>query len=297
MDVLPNFESLCKHRVEKFGNTSIQKSLILSNKANDARGLMKKKNNESTSWHKVGKWYNDSVGDKGHYYHEHVILPNLLRLFNFSDTSSSSLLDLACGQGILSRAIPSQVNYQGVDLATSLINSAKQYKSPKNHRFILGDVTQELPLEKNSYTHAAIILAIQNIEKPWEVFKNASRYLKENGTFILVLNHPCFRIPRQSSWKVDEENSIQFRRIDRYMSPMKIPIQAAPSQKEKSAATLSFHHPISDYSKWLNEAGFAIISIEEWCSDKLSEGRAAKMENRARQEIPLFMAIVARKLV
>ena len=127
------------------------------------------------------------------------------------------------------------------------------------------------------------------------MFKNASQYLQPGAPFIIVLNHPYFRIPRQSSWKVDEDNKIQYRRIDRYMSAMKIPIQAHPSKGQHSAQTFSFHYPLSDYSRWLKEAGFTIDLIEEWCSDKVSEGRAAKMENRSRKEIPLFMAIVARK--
>jgi hypothetical protein len=78
---------------------------------------------------------------------------------------------------------------------------------------------------------------------------------------------------------------------------MKIPIQMHPGKGQSSSQTLSFHHSLSDYSRWLKEAGFTIDLIEEWCSNKVSEGRAAKMENRSRQEIPLFMAIVARKTV
>jgi hypothetical protein len=46
----------------------------------------------------------------------------------------------------------------------------------------------------------------------------------------------------------------------------------------------------------LKDAGFVIDTIEEWTSDKESEGRAGKMENRSRAEIPLFMAIKAIKI-
>jgi hypothetical protein len=45
----------------------------------------------------------------------------------------------------------------------------------------------------------------------------------------------------------------------------------------------------------LKDAGFAIDVIEEWTSDKESEGRAARMENRSRSEFPLFLAIKAFK--
>jgi len=80
------------------------------------------------------------------------------------------------------------------------------------------------------------------------------------------------------------------------MSPMKIPILAHPSQKEQSTNTWSYHTSLKDYSMMLKEAGFAIDLIDEWCSDKTSTGSKARMENRSREEFPLFMAIIAKKL-
>ena len=253
------------------------------------------KQSSPTAWQKAGKWYNETVGETGHYYHQAIILPRVLKLLNFQKDKSAALLDLACGQGVLSRHLPNEVSYVGVDAAAHLIAAAKKYRHPDSHQFFQGDITQKLSLKFPLFTHATIILALQNIENPLAVFKNAANYLEPDSPFIIVLNHPCFRIPRQSSWKVDETNKIQYRRIDRYMSPMNIPIQVHPSKGEKSVDTLSFHFPLSDYCRFLNEAGFTIDLIDEWCSDKVSEGGAAKMENRSREEIPLFMAILARK--
>ncbi len=247
-----------------------------------------------TSWNKVAKWYDDAVGDQGHYYHQAVIMPNLLRLLELKD--GNSLLDIACGQGVLSRQIPKNMTYVGLDAAANLIASAKQQTQNPHHRFLLADATKDFPLKKDErFTHGTIILAIQNIEDPLKVFKNAAKHLVEGAPLAIVMNHPCFRIPRQTSWKVDQENKIQYRRIDRYMTDLKIPIQTHPGKGKASTQSWSFHHPLSSYTKWLNEAGFTIDLIEEWCSDKVSEGGAAKMENRSREEIPLFMTIVAKK--
>jgi len=249
----------------------------------------------STAWQAASKWYNESVGEQGHYYHQAFIIKNTLKLLQFSQTEPGYLLDLACGQGVLSRHLPAHISYIGVDAAADLIKAARRFKHPASHEFIHGDVTQPLKLQKNLFTHATLILALQNIEDALSVFKNATQLLVKEGLFVIVINHPHFRIPRQSSWKIDEGNKIQYRRIDRYMSPMKIPIQTHPSQGEKSVQTWSFHHSLADYSRWLFDAGFSIELIEEWCSDKTSEGKMAKMENRSREEFPLFMAIVAQK--
>jgi hypothetical protein len=124
---------------------------------------------------------------------------------------------------------------------------------------------------------------------------HSAKYLKQDGQFLIVLNHPCFRIPRQSSWGVDENAQLQYRRMNIYMSSLKIPIQTHPGRGEKSSTTYSFHHPLSDYIKWIKEAGCIVDTIEEWCSDKQSEGGRARMENRARKEFPLFLALLCRK--
>jgi SAM-dependent methyltransferase len=243
-----------------------------------------------TSWENSARWYTGAVGEKGHYYHQHVVIPGALRLLNLSATSR--LLDLACGQGILARALPPSTGYLGLDLSESLIKSAQKLS---RHEFRVADVSKPLSLSQKDFTHAAIILALQNINHPEITLQNASRHLAPSGRLLLVLNHPCFRIPRQSSWGIDPGNQLEYRRINRYLSPLKIPISTHPGDSH-SPLTWSFHQPLSAYFAFLKSAGFVVDSLEEWTSDKESVGQAAKMENRARSEFPLFMAILARKL-
>lgn len=244
-----------------------------------------------TNWETSSSWYDKVVGEKGHYYHQQVIIPGVLRLLG----PQANLLDLACGQGILARHLPKAVNYFGVDGSESLVRAAKQYAPQSPHKFLVRDLMQPLDLPTKDFSSATCILALQNLENPAPLFRSAHAHLKPKAPLVLVLNHPCFRIPRQSSWGVDEQKKMQYRRIERYMSPLKIPIQTQPSRHEVSETTWSFHHPLSFISAQLKAAGFTIDLIEEWCSDKKSTGKTATMENRSRQEFPLFMAIVAKK--
>jgi len=126
--------------------------------------------------------------------------------------------------------------------------------------------------------------------------KNAISKLKTGGKLLLVLNHPAFRIPRQSSWQIDNGNKTEYRRINKYMSNMEIPINMNPSDRN-SELTWSYHYPISKITDMLNNNGLLIAKIEEWNSDKTSVGAASKMENAARSEFPLFMAILGVKKV
>jgi ubiquinone/menaquinone biosynthesis C-methylase UbiE len=247
-----------------------------------------------SSWQKVAPWYNKITHEgQGHYYHQHVVIPGVLQLLSLPP--SSALLDLACGNGVLAKAIPKDVEYTGIDIAPSLIKEAQRTDRSANHKYLIADITKPLnSLNSQTFTHTVMILALQNIQDPQKALQNASTHLLTGGILVIVFNHPAFRIPRQSSWGIDEGRKIQYRRVDKYMSPMEIPINMNPSDRN-SPITMSYHFPLSDISKMIKDAGFVIDLIEEWTSDKESEGRAAKMENRSRAEIPLFLAIRAIK--
>src|SRR3990170_8588899 len=193
--------------------------------------------NNNTSWNRQGKWYNRIVGSRGHYYHEHVVLHNVLRLLQLN--KDSTLLDIGCGQGILAKKIPLNIPYYGIDLAKSLISFAqKSDKNPK-HTYVVADATRPLPLQNNDFTHAAAILSLQNMEHADYAIKYVSEHLRKNGRCVIVLNHPSFRIPRQSGWGTGE-NKLQYRYVNRYMSSLKIPITMHPGVNS-TEVTWSFH--------------------------------------------------------
>lgn len=177
-----------------------------------------------TSWHKVGKWYNKIVGESGHYYHEHVILPNLQKLVTIKP--GENILDLGCGQGVYARSLPKGVNYLGLDLGKSLIEEAKKLDRDQAHKYKVADVTRDLSLSVHSFDHVVAILSLQNMEHAELAIANASKSLKKGGDFVFVLNHPAFRIPRQSSWGMDEKNKLEYRRLNRYLTPLAIPINS-----------------------------------------------------------------------
>lgn len=242
---------------------------------------------KSTSWQNSAKWYQENVGEEGHYYHRHVILPELLKRIS----KEAHLLDLACGQGVLGRQIPSTVTYQGLDIAPDLIKYARSHDKNPQHQYLVQDATKPFDLKKK-FTHAAIILAIQNIDPLEPLLNNVRNHLSPGGELLIVMNHPCFRIPRQSGWEIDSAKKIQYRRLDRYLTPLSIPIKTHPGKKD-SQETLSFHRPLSAYAKALSNAGFAISDMDEWISNKESTGPKSKMENRAREEFPLFLFLQA----
>ena len=250
---------------------------------------------EDTSWQSGHTWYDSIVGEEGHYYHRHVILPRLLSWIG-PQPDGSRFADLACGQGILERMLQPHVQYHGVDLSTGLLDAAHDRCAHlKRARFHHADVTKQTPLSAASFDWVTVILALQNMEHPAGCLQEVSRLLKPSGRGYLILNHPAFRIPTLSDWVWDREKNVMARRIDRYLSPLKIPLKVHPSQGDDSPVAWAYHLPLQRWMQMILSAGLWISGCEEWCSDKKSEGGRAAAEDAARKEFPLFLAFEVQK--
>lgn len=259
---------------------------------------------KTTSWGNVAAWYDDTVEEEGSY-QQTVILPNLLRLMELS--RGEKVLDLACGQGFFSRAFHGAgADVIGVDISKELVDIARA-KSPKAIGLHVAPAHALPFLNAQGIDKATIVLALQNIENMQETLAECARILKPKGKLYLVLNHPAFRIPKESSWGFSAEGGpaspgdekttgVQYRRIDRYLSNSRTEIVMHPGESG-SEKTISFHRPLQVYAKAFFKSGFVIRRMEEWNSNKKSEaGPRAAAENRSRAEIPLFLALELEKI-
>ncbi len=241
----------------------------------------------ATSWEGVAYWYDDYLKGEDTY-QKKVILPNLLRLL--APQKGEHLLDLACGQGFFAGEVARLgARVTGADIAPELIEQAK--KTVKNAHFYTTPASSLSFADAASFDGGYCILALQNIEDLAAVCKELQRVLKKGARFIVVVNHPAFRVLRRSSWGYDEKEKVQYRRIDGYLSPAKVKIDLHPGVRD-SRTTLSYHRSLQDLFKLFTKQGFAVTRLEEWISHKTSEqGPRQEAEDTARKEIPLFMAL------
>ncbi len=272
-----------------------------------------------TSWNRVAGWYAGLLAGEGTYQKD-LILPNLVRLMDIQP--GDAVLDLACGPGFFAREFAARgARVTGVDASQKLIDAARREEQSTDAispgggpstarasavssraalRFFVARA-HRLPFLKNgSMQKISIVLAVQNIENVGEVFAECARVLGPAGEIAIVMNHPAFRVPKQSAWGWDAELGIQFRRVDRYLSELKAEIEMHPGVKaagrRAAEQTVSFHRPLQYYVKALRRAGFAVTALEEWNSNrKSSPGPRAAAEDRARKEIPLFLAMIGKK--
>ncbi len=245
-------------------------------------------------WQEVAGWYSKHLESEDTY-QEAVVFPGALKLLG--PVSGQAVLDVACGEGSLaSKLAAAGARVTGFDAAPALVERAR--RKVRGAEFLVGDA-QRFPdqLRGRGFDAAACILAIQNIRDAAAVCRGTADALKSGGRFVIVVNHPCFRIPRQSSWGYDDDKKLMFRRVDRYLTPLDVPILMNPGGRGRPITTMSYHRPLSAYFDALGRAGFAVDALEEWVSNRSSDsGPRAKAENRSRSEFPLFLALRARKV-
>ena len=246
---------------------------------------------KATLWDQASRWYDSLVGVSGSGYHQTIVMPGVFKMLQLKP--GRRVLDLACGQGVFSRfLLEKRIKPEGLDSSEELLNMARS-RSVKSIPYHLGNASDTKLLHGQEFDGIACLLAVQNMEKVEPVFQNVARWLKPKGKFVMVLTHPCFRIPRQTHWGWDDGKKIEYRRIDRYANEMKIPILTPPFV-DKVNYTMTYHRPLQNYFSALLKAGLCVDSLEEWMSNKESTpGKRSRGENRARKEVPLFMAIRA----
>ena len=269
---------------------------------------------DKTDWQDVAGWYNNLVGAGGSEYHQKVLLPGVERMLKEKNQQLSDLkiLDLACGQGVLSRRLAAAgAIVTGIDLAKDLLEAAKEYvrEGQKRPNYIQGDATDLVDesgnprhgLEAESYDAVTLVLSIQNMDHLTGVWQGVNKLLKPNGVLILVMMHPCFRVPQRSDWQWQQRDFRQTRVMWRYLGSEDIRIAAHPGKEavgEESPATIHFHRPLQAYINTLGNANLLVEHCEEWVSHKKEQqGPKKDAMDLARQEFPMFLALRCRKVV
>lgn len=251
---------------------------------------------EDTSWESVAQWYDKLLEDKGNDHYENVILPGTLSLLEL--TPGARVLDLACGQGILCRRLAKLgAEVIGVDAAPTLIAAAKSRSPQIDYRD--HDARDLASLELRELDAVTCVMALANIDPIDAMLRAVAAALKPGGVFVASISHPAFRVPGESAWGWDNDKMRQYRRVDSYLSPTTRAIEMHPGKAaggQGEVKTFTFHRPMSAYVRALADAGLIVDRLEEWCSQRAAtSGPRAAEENRARLEIPLFLAIRARK--
>jgi SAM-dependent methyltransferase len=248
----------------------------------------------ATRWDPVADWYIGWVGEAGSEHHRRLAIPAVLELL--APAAGQHILEVGAGPGVLAPLVArAGAHYTGVDASPRLLAFARRHHGACG-RFVQGDATRldALPeLRANAFDSVVFMLSIQDMDPLDAVLRSAAWALRPGGCAMLLMSHPCFRVPRQSGWGWDEGRQLCYRRIDRYLTPLAAPMKPYGGRR---GTTRSFHRPLEAYVNGLAAHGLLIELMREIPTYKARpKGPRASAENTANREIPLFLGLRARK--
>jgi len=149
---------------------------------------------DADGWDVIAKqyaeWVEGNIGVQGRAFTT-IVRDNVLA--TLGDVQGKDLLDLGCGEGYLAREmIHRGAHVWGIDAAPTMIEIAKSKDPLGSIKYIVGDITKDLPYENDNFDLVVCNMVLMDLEDIAFTVKEVARVLKPRGRFIFSVVHPCF---------------------------------------------------------------------------------------------------------
>lgn len=234
------------------------------------------------------------MGERGDLWHRSLIDPALLAVLG--SVRGRRTLDVACGNGYLARRLKRQgaARAVGVDSSLASIRIARQREAarPTGAEFIHGDAAHLPQFGDGTFDRIVANMAIMDIRDAAGTIRESARLLDPSGRLVFSINHPCFEIDARSMWLVERpayEERIS-RKVEGYRRERRVRVPWKISENEWGY-TDSYHRTLATYSRYLNDAGLAIVRMAEPAPKPELLRKSA--QGRFIAEIPLHLVVEA----
>lgn len=250
----------------------------------------------SSGWDQMAEWWDEKMGDEGDLWHRALIDPPLIQLVG--EVRGMHVLDLACGNGYLSRRFARQgALVTAVDTNAPLIERARA-REMREQLGITYHVANAAHLEMQADGTFDLIIcnmALMDIENAAGAIQEVARVLRQRGRFVASLSHPCFDKVKTSGWAIEQIYPITtiWRKMSHYreIAVDDLPWLRVPGQ---TVITRAHHRPLSWYFRTLRAAGLVVAAFEE--PEPTQEFLASDSQGSWIAEIPLHCVIEAWKV-
>jgi ubiquinone/menaquinone biosynthesis C-methylase UbiE len=233
-------------------------------------------------WSDIADWYDAHVRS-GRTPHD-LATRTLLELAG--DVTGSRVVDVACGQGLATRALAraGAASVIGVDLTEALLDVARAEETadPLGVVYVHGDAQRLDGVPDASADVVSCQLALMDIPDLDATLRAIRRVLVPGGVFVTVVAHPCFLAPFASTTADDDGTPV--RVVRRYVTE-----GFWRSPNPDGVRRVGQPRTLSTYVNALVDAGF----IVEHLAEPRADGGLAQKQPVYR-EIAMLLGIRAR---
>ncbi len=217
-------------------------------------------------WEEMAAWWDERQGEEGDLYHRSIIDPTLLRVLG--SLEELDVLDLACGNGYLSRKLTrSGAKVTGVDASAPIIElaQAREDQEPLVVAYHVTNAARMDMLEDGSFDVVVCNMALTDMPDTEGALTEISRVLRSGGRLAASLPHPCFDVGEDSGWAVERmgPNETVFRKVSRYRETSRRRWHYWRVAEGRVLYTPTYHRPLSWWFRALRGAGFVMTAFEE----------------------------------
>ena len=193
------------------------------------------------------------------------------------------MLDIACGQGIASRAIAAAgiERVVGIDLTVELLDRAREYEQtePLGIEYREDDAQTLATVEDATVDVVTCQLALMDIPDLDATLRATHRVLRPDGAFVFVIGHPAFLAPNASTMPDGRGRTGRF--VNEYFVE-----RFWRSSNPGGVRRVGNHHrTIGTYLNALTDAGFALDEVLE----PRATGSFAEQQS-VYANVPMFLA-------
>jgi ubiquinone/menaquinone biosynthesis C-methylase UbiE len=146
-------------------------------------------------WHDIAAWY-DEIVRTGRTPHALAVRTTLELA---GDVAGRRVLDVACGQGIATRALAGAgaASVVGLDITAELLDAARstEVAEPLGITYVRDDAQRMDEIGDESVNVVTCQLALMDIPELDATLNAVARVLVPGGVFAAVISHPCFLAP------------------------------------------------------------------------------------------------------